>query len=64
MDRCDLHTHSIFSDGTCTPETLCQQAKLLGLKSLALTDHNTTQVCIDFVLLAVHSAWNRFPVWN
>ena len=42
MDRCDLHTHSIFSDGTCTPETLCQQAKLLGLKSLALTDHNTT----------------------
>ena len=38
--RCDLHTHSVFSDGTYTPEELVAEAKRLGL-IIALTDHNT-----------------------
>ena len=37
----DLHSHSIFSDGTDTPEALAQAADALGLKALALTDHDT-----------------------
>jgi predicted metal-dependent phosphoesterase TrpH len=37
----DLHTHSIFSDGTDTPEELALEAQALGLRALALTDHDT-----------------------
>lgn len=38
----DLHCHSIFSDGTCTPEELVGSAEQAGLTALALTDHDTT----------------------
>ena len=38
--RCDLHTHSVFSDGTYTPGEIIAEAKRLGL-IVALTDHNT-----------------------
>lgn len=37
---CDLHAHSCFSDGTDTPEELIALAKRIGLKAVALTDHN------------------------
>ncbi len=37
----DLHTHSIFSDGTETPEATALAADAMGLKALALTDHDT-----------------------
>lgn len=38
---CDLHTHSVFSDGTDTPEEIIEKALALGLGAVALTDHNT-----------------------
>ena len=38
----DLHTHSTFSDGSDTPEELAQKAHQLGLRAIALTDHDTT----------------------
>ena len=42
MDRrCDLHSHSTFSDGTFTPTQLVELAEKQGLAALALTDHNT-----------------------
>ena len=37
---CDLHTHSIFSDGLDSPTKIVLKAKELGLKAVALTDHN------------------------
>jgi len=37
----DLHSHSIFSDGTDTPEAMALAADAAGLKALALTDHDT-----------------------
>lgn len=40
-ELCDLHTHSTFSDGTCSPEEIVEGAKELGLGAVALTDHNT-----------------------
>ncbi len=46
--RCDLHTHSVFSDGTYTPGELVAQAKRLGL-IVALTDHNTVAGLPDFM---------------
>jgi 3',5'-nucleoside bisphosphate phosphatase len=41
MTMIDLHTHSIFSDGTLTPEQLVTEAEAAGLSALALTDHDT-----------------------
>ncbi len=42
MERfCDLHTHSVFSDGTFTPEQILDEAEKVGLGAVALTDHNT-----------------------
>ena len=38
---CDLHTHSIFSDGTYTPTQMIEEAERIGLGAIALTDHNT-----------------------
>jgi predicted metal-dependent phosphoesterase TrpH len=37
----DLHCHSVFSDGTYTPEELVKLAEEAGLTALALTDHDT-----------------------
>lgn len=41
MKRCDLHMHTIHSDGTFTPRGLVQLAKQNGLSCIALTDHDT-----------------------
>lgn len=39
--RFDFHTHSSFSDGSDSPETLLGKAKEKGVRMLALTDHDT-----------------------
>jgi predicted metal-dependent phosphoesterase TrpH len=45
----DLHTHSIYSDGTATPKELVQMASALELSGLALTDHDTMEGCAQAV---------------
>lgn len=42
MISIDLHTHSIFSDGTFTPEALVRRAAKNHVAILSLTDHDTT----------------------
>lgn len=37
----DLHTHSLASDGSDSPEELVRKAHALGVRALALTDHDT-----------------------
>lgn len=37
----DMHTHTVFSDGTTTPEENVVEAKRRGLAGLAITDHDT-----------------------
>lgn len=39
--RADLHSHTIFSDGTFTPEELIDHAIEVGLSALSITDHDT-----------------------
>ena len=49
MKYIDLHVHSLFSDGTCTPEELVDKASAQGLVAFALTDHDTVGfLCISF----------------
>ena len=37
---CDLHIHSIYSDGTCSPEEIIDLAIKHKISAIALTDHN------------------------
>lgn len=39
----DFHCHSIFSDGTDSPEELVRMGEMLCLDALALTDHDTLE---------------------
>lgn len=41
LARYDLHTHSVFSDGTTRPAEIAREAASLGLAGFALTDHDT-----------------------
>ena len=52
MDLCDLHTHSTASDGTARPAEVIRMAKQVGLRAVALTDHDT----LDGVPEAAHEA--------
>lgn len=49
---CDLHTHSVFSDGTYTPAEIIDGAIEAGLSAIALTDHNTVEGLTDFISAA------------
>ena len=56
MERyCDLHTHSVFSDGSLTPTELIRAAREAGLSALALSDHNTVDGLPEFLSAAVGS---------
>ena len=44
----DLHTHSTSSDGTLSPTELIEEACRLGLKALALTDHDVVDGLPEF----------------
>jgi predicted metal-dependent phosphoesterase TrpH len=37
----DLHTHTVYSDGSQTPDELVQEAAAKGLTAIAVTDHDT-----------------------
>jgi predicted metal-dependent phosphoesterase TrpH len=45
--RIDLHTHSTASDGQLRPSEVVRFARQLGLTTLALTDHDTTDGVIE-----------------
>ncbi len=42
MNKIDLHTHTICSDGTVTPTELVKMAADIGLEKIAITDHDVT----------------------
>lgn len=49
---CDLHTHSVFSDGTYTPSEIIDEAIDIGLSAVALCDHNTVDGLPEFLAAA------------
>lgn len=61
MKYCDLHSHSIFSDGTDSPEELIARAEAQGLSALALTDHNSVAGLPRFLAAAETSAVEAVP---
>lgn len=61
MAYCDLHTHSVYSDGTWTPTQLLHEAEHLGLSAIALTDHNTVAGLPEFMAAAEHCPVTAVP---
>ena len=57
----DLHTHSVYSDGTNTPTELIQMAEKRGLKALALTDHDTVSGVVPLLQAAAESTVEAVP---
>jgi hypothetical protein len=43
MDYVDLHVHSAASDGSLSPADLVAEARVQGLRAIALTDHDTAE---------------------
>ncbi len=56
MSRVDLHIHSTASDGKYTPEEIVRRAAELGLRYIAITDHDS----VDGIVPAVKAA-RAFP---
>lgn len=50
MKTVDLHTHSIYSDGTFTPKEIMEYGKVKGLAAIALTDHDTLEGIYEAVM--------------
>ena len=46
----DLHTHTIYSDGTLTPADLVKKAKELQLSAIAVTDHDSVSANKEAIL--------------
>ena len=62
MDKlCDLHVHSHFSDGTCSPAELIVLAKRAELSAIALCDHNTISGVPSFLEAAEGSGVEAVP---
>ena len=58
---CDLHTHSLYSDGTCTPGQLIEKAREAGLSAVVLSDHNTVAGLPSFLEAARDSGVEAVP---
>ena len=54
----DLHMHSVYSDGTDTPELLLRNVRAAGLDIFALTDHDTAEGCDAVRALLDNGAFN------
>lgn len=61
MKYIDLHIHSVFSDGTCTPTELIAIAEHKQLSHIALTDHDTTDGISSALLAAANSPVTLIP---
>lgn len=61
MELCDLHAHTVFSDGTDTPAELIEKAEAVGLSAIALTDHNTVAGLPEFLQAAKGKSVEAVP---
>lgn len=50
--RIDLHLHTTHSDGRSTPQQVVADAKRVGLRAIAITDHDTVSGIPDMIKFA------------
>lgn len=58
---CDLHMHTCYSDGRALPEELVKHAARLGLKTIAITDHDNTRGYKEAVATAASLGLELIP---
>jgi predicted metal-dependent phosphoesterase TrpH len=61
MKFADLHLHTIFSDGTCTPSELLLACEKAGLSCIAVTDHDNTSAIAPILEAAADSQIEVLP---
>ncbi len=61
MFKCDLHTHSICSDGRFNPKEIIEMAKKRNLNYISLTDHDTLTGINEAILEAKKFNINFIP---
>lgn len=64
MERIDLHTHTLASDGSDTPAAVVQQAAALGLRAVAVTDHDTFAGLPEALAAGSAAASRSCPAWS
>jgi 3',5'-nucleoside bisphosphate phosphatase len=57
----DLHIHSLYSDGTNSPKELIEMAKRNGVRTLALSDHDTVDGISEALEAAAVSSIKVIP---
>jgi len=50
-EKADLHLHTVYSDGALPAETLLQEARLAGLTTVSITDHDHTGAIDEAIAL-------------
>lgn len=61
MRNSDLHTHSFYSDGDLSPSEVVKLAKSKGVKTLALTDHNSISGIEEAIIEGKKQGVNIIP---
>ena len=61
QDLIDLHMHSTASDGSESPAEIIRRAKEKGLRSIALTDHDTVSGLREFLAAAQEENLDAIP---
>lgn len=61
MKLADMHIHSLYSDGSYTPEEILRRAKENGVGLISVCDHNVVQGTLETVQLAHGSGIQVIP---
>lgn len=61
MRNSDLHTHSFYSDGDLSPSEVVKLAKNKGVRTLALTDHNSISGIEEAIIEGKKQGINIIP---
>ena len=57
----DLHVHSYYSDGTCSPGQILKTAEELGIGVLAVADHDVFEGSAELCEISKNSPVNCIP---
>lgn len=50
MNRTDLHTHTVYSDGKNTPEEMVLAAISIGMEKIGISDHSYTEFDLSYCI--------------
>ena len=54
----DIHSHTTYSDGSCSVEELLKEAQKVGLSLLSITDHNSVQAYFELQNSNIRNSFN------